>query len=168
MAERSGRSADTARLPGCLGGTPPGPAAPHHSAQRGAAAAIALFIFPLFIRDISTSPLPSPGCRVRILAAGSQLTIFLGHLRVAQLGIGVFLFLGRVFKHRQVVLRVAAGIAFRRATRLEHRLSRVYTGSALSHRLPLVHCTACVLPCHDSCKAKRRLMQGQGLLCPRG
>lgn len=107
MAERSGRSADTARLPGCLGGTPPGPAAPHHSAQRGAAAAIALFIFPLFIRDISTSPLPSPGCRVRILAAGSQLTIFLGHLRVAQLGIGVFLFLGRVFKHRQVVLRVA-------------------------------------------------------------
>lgn len=103
----SGRSADTARLPGCLGGTP-GPAAPHHSAQHTAAAAVALFIFSLFIRDFSTSPPPpSPQWRMGILAAETQLTVSLDlihQLHVAQLGTGVFLFLDSILKHHQVFL----------------------------------------------------------------
>lgn len=151
-----GRSADTA----CL---PPGPPAPRHSTRRGEAAAITLFIFSLFIRDVSTSPLPPPCWRMSVLAAESQLTVPLDgihHLHVAQLGIGAFLFLASILKHHQVFLRVVdvskplsptAGSAFCGAT----RLNRVSMGSALSHRLPSVDCIARVLPCHDSCKAKR-------------
>lgn len=74
---------------------------------------------------------------MRILAAETRLTVSLDrihHLHVAQLGIGVFLFLASILKHIQVFLQVAdgskapsptTGVAFWGATCLRHGLIRV-------------------------------------------